>query len=162
MKKELLTRPEIKLVGITARTNNQNEMNPQTAKIAGLAGRFMGEGLAEQIQNRKYPGTTFAVYTDYESDEHGEYTYFIGEEVYSHENVPENMQTLIVPAARYAKFTAGPDSMPEVVMAAWQEIWKMTPIETSGDRAYVADFEIYDERALDPAKTSLDIYIGIN
>ncbi|MCX6958657.1 MAG: hypothetical protein NT164_09000 [Verrucomicrobiae bacterium] len=27
---------------------------------------------------------------------------------------------------------------------------------------YLADFEVYDERATDPQKTILDIYVGIN
>lgn len=30
MKKELGNKSEIKLIGLTARTNNKNEMNPQT------------------------------------------------------------------------------------------------------------------------------------
>lgn len=30
-----------------------------------------------------------------------------------------------------------------------------------GNRAYIVDFEISDQRAIDPANTSLDIYIGI-
>ena len=161
MKKELLTRPEIKLVGLTARTNNKNEMNPQTAKIAELAGRYWGEGVAAQIQQRKHPGVTLAVYTDYASDEHGDYTYFIGEEVFTIDTIPANLETLIIPAARYAKFTTPLGKMPDVVISAWQDIWKMTPLERSGDRAYVADFELYDQRAVDPVSTSLDIYIGI-
>lgn len=43
----------------------------------------------------------------------------------------------------------------------WQQIWKMTSDEFEGERAYIADFEVYDERAIDPTNTSLDIYIGI-
>jgi predicted transcriptional regulator YdeE len=43
----------------------------------------------------------------------------------------------------------------------WQEIWKMTPEDFGGKRSYVADFEIYDERALDHQNVTLDIYIGI-
>lgn len=37
MKKELTDKSEIKLVGLTVRTNNKNEMNPQTSKIGELA-----------------------------------------------------------------------------------------------------------------------------
>ncbi len=32
MKKESVNKPEIKLIGLTTRTNNKNEMKPQTSK----------------------------------------------------------------------------------------------------------------------------------
>lgn len=51
--------------------------------------------------------------------------------------------------------------MPEVVITAWQQIWEMTPEDFGGNRAYQADFELYDQRASDLANTSLDIYIGV-
>ena len=161
MQKDLTSKSEIKLVGLTARTNNKNEMDPSLAKIGALVGKFWGQNLALQIQDRKNPGVTYSVYTDYESDEHGDYTYFIGEEVNSFANVPAEMQTLIIPAAKYAKFTTPTGQMPQVVIEAWQAIWQMSANDFGGDRAYIADFEIYDERARDPQRTSLDIYVGI-
>ena len=51
--------------------------------------------------------------------------------------------------------------MPDVVINAWQQIWKMTSEDFEGNRTYISDFEVYDQRANDPANTSLDIYIGI-
>ena len=33
-------------------------------------------------------------------------------------------------------------------------------IKLSGKRKYIADFEVYDERASDPNNTVIDIYIG--
>lgn len=161
MKKELANKSEIKLVGLSARTNNKNEMNPQTSRIGELAGRYWGRNLAALIPNRKNPGVTLSVYTEYDSDEHGDYTYFVGEEVSSFENIPDNFQKLIMPASKYQKFTTPSGKMPEVVITAWQQIWKMTPEDFGGSRVYQADFELYDQRASDPANTSLDIYIGV-
>jgi predicted transcriptional regulator YdeE len=161
MKKELTTKSEIKLIGLTARTNNKNEMNPETSKIGELAGRFWGQNIASQIVDRKNPGVTLSVYTEYDSNEHGDYTYFIGEEVNSIDNIPEGLQVLTIPAAKYQKFTTTGGKMPEVVINAWQQIWKMSSNDFGGDRAYVADFEIFDQRASDPTNASLDIYIGI-
>lgn len=161
MKKELANKSEIKLVGLTARTNNKNEMNPQTSKIGELAGRFWSQNIATQIPDRRNPGITLSVYTEYDSNEHGDYTYFIGEEVSSFENTPSELQRLTIPAAKYQKFTTPSGKMPEVVISAWQQIWKMASDDFGGDRAYIADFEAYDQRAIDPANTSLDIYIGI-
>jgi predicted transcriptional regulator YdeE len=161
MKKELVNKPEIKLVGLTARTNNKNEMNPQTSKIGALAGQFWSQNIASQIVNRKNPGVTLSVYTEYDSNEHGDYTYFIGEEVNSFENISAGLKQLTIPAAKYQKFTTPQGTMPEVVINAWQQIWKMSEKDFGGERAYIADFEVYDERASNPSSSVLDIYIGI-
>jgi predicted transcriptional regulator YdeE len=161
MKKEFNNKSEIKLVGLTARTNNKNEMNPETSKIGELVGRFWSQNIAGQISNRKNPGVTLSVYTEYDSNEHGDYTYFIGEEVDSFDNIPKGFKKLIIPAGKYQKFTTSSGKMPEIVINAWQQIWKMSSEDFGGERAYVADFEIYDQRASDPDHASLDIYIGI-
>lgn len=161
MKKEITNKSEIKLVGLTARTNSKNEMNPQTSKIGELAGRFWSQNIGALILNRKNPGVTYSVYTNYDSDEHGDYTYFIGEEVSSFENIPSGLQQLTISASKYQKFTTSAGKMPEVVINAWQQIWKMSAEDFGGKRAYVADFEVYDQRASDPANAILDIYIGI-
>ena len=161
MKKELVNKSEIKLVGLTARTNNKNEMNPKTSKIGELVSRFWGQNIASQISNRKNPGVTLSIYTEYDNNEHGDYTYFIGEEVSSFENIPAELQKLTIPAAKYQKFTTPTGKMPELVINAWQQVWKMSESDFEGVRTYIADFEVYDQRASDPANTSLDIYIGI-
>lgn len=161
MKKELVYKPRVQLVGLSTRTNNQNEMNPQISKIGNLVQRFHKQNTASQIMNRTTPGVTLSVYTEYDSNEHGDYTFFIGEEVDSFANIPNGMQKLVIPPAQYQRFTTPSDKMPDVVINAWQQIWKMTSDDLEGKRTYLADFEIYDERARDPNNTSLDIYIGI-
>lgn len=161
MNKEMVTKSEIKLVGLIVRTNNKNEMNSATSQIGKLAGNYWGQNIASRIAFRKNPGVTFSVYTEYDSDEHGDYTYFIGEEVSTFEHIPSDMQQLVIQGARYQKFTTTPGKMPEVVINAWQQIWKMTASDFGGNRAYIADFELYDQRARDPSNAILDIYIGI-
>ncbi len=161
MKKIQTQRPEIKLIGITARTNNTNEINPSLAKITPTVQKYFHGGLPAKIPHRTKPGTTFCAYTDYESDITGDYTYFIGEEVTSFDHVPEGFQTLLIPAQVYAKFTTGPGPMPDVCINAWQKIWQMTPQDFGNERRFSADFELYDERASDHQNATLDVYIGI-
>lgn len=161
MKKELVNKTEIKLIGLMAKTNTKNEMDTKTAQIAPLIDRFVRDNVVNQIPNRKNPGTTFCVYTEYASDEQGDYLYFIGEEVSAFEDMPITLHKLTIPAAKYQKFTTSTGKMPEVVIHAWQAIWAMSANDFEGQRAYIADFEIYDQRAIDPNNTSLDIYIGI-
>ncbi len=154
---------EKKLVGITTRTNNKQlfEADPSTNKVAATVQKYFHSGLAEKIVARKNPGTTFCVYTNYESDFNGDYTYFIGEEVASFDEVGEGFETLIIPMQKYEKFTNKPGPMPAVCIDMWQNIWKMNASELGGERAYVADFEVYDERSADHANVTLDIYIGV-
>lgn len=161
MNKTMQQSAEIKLVGITARTSNAREMNPDTAKIGTTMQKFFGSGMQEQIFRRKKPGTVFAVYTNYESDEHGEYTYFLGEEVSDFENIQQGFETLTILAQTYVKFTSDPGKMPAVCIDMWQNIWKMNASDLGAERAYIADFEVYDERSHNPEQAVLDIYIGI-
>jgi len=150
---------EIKLVGISARTSNQAEMNPATAKIGQTMQRYFTEVLPH-IGQLADCATTFCVYTEYESDYTGPYTYFIGAQV-SAGKVVDGAETLTIPAQSYAKFTTALGAMPAVVIDAWMKIWQMTPADFGGNRGYKADFEVYDSRALDPMKSVVDIYIGL-
>lgn len=161
MNKTIQQLPEIKLVGITARTSNNQEINPDNAKIGITMQKFFGGDMQAQILARKNPGTVFAVYTDYERDEHGYYTYFLGEEVNDFENIKQGFETLTIPAQTYVKFTSDPGQMPAVCIDMWQSIWNMGAADLGGKRAYHADFEVYDERSRNPNNAVLDIYIGI-
>jgi predicted transcriptional regulator YdeE len=123
--------------------------------------RYFHGALFEKIPRRLKPGTTFCAHTDYETDYRGAYTYFIGEEVSLLDTLPEGFEILVIPKQDYAKFTTTPAPMPDVLVNAWQEIWKMTPRQLGGKRCYQTDFEIYDERASDHHNIVLDLYIGI-
>src|SRR5579871_5325829 len=105
MQKTTIILPEIKLVGITTRTNNLNEFNWETGKMLPCIQRYFQQSIAEKIPNRKKPGTTFCVYTDYESDFTGEYTYLIGEEVTSFEDSSADLMKHTIPEQTYIKFT---------------------------------------------------------
>ena len=162
MQKTITELPEIKLLGISCRTNNTSEMNISTAKIAPTIQKYFQQGLGKKIPNRKNPGTTYCVYTDYESDFTGDYTYFIGEEVnFVDHSLIKQFSAITIPAQSYAKFTSKPGIMPGVCFDMWQNIWKMESEELGGKRAYLADFEVYDKRTFDPSKTVLDIYLGV-
>lgn len=164
MKKALTDLPEMKLVGITTRTSNAKifESDPETNPIAATVQKFFHTGLSAKINHRKKPGTTYCVYTKYESDHNGDYTFLIGEEVDSFDQVDPEFETLTIPAQDYAKFTNEPGPMPAVCINMWQDIWKMRSPDLGGERAYIADFEVYDKRSADHNNVTLDIFIGIN
>lgn len=162
MHRELVTIPQIKLVGITVRTTNKQEADKTKGKIFPCVLRYFHEGLAEKIPNRKRPGVTFCAYTDYESDHTGAYTYLIGEEVSSlNDPLPEGFHEVTIPKQTYAKFTTQPAPMPDVIVNAWNAVWAMSEKQLGGKRTYQTDFEIYDERAADHQNIVLDLCIGI-
>jgi predicted transcriptional regulator YdeE len=161
LKKDIAILPAMKLIGISARTSNASEFNSETAKIGATIQKYITEGVYNKIPNQKTPGKTYCVYTEYESDHTGAYTYFIGEEVGADSEIPAELSTITIPEQSYAKFTTESGQMPAVCINAWMDIWKMTSEDFGSERAFKADFEVYDERALDPANTVLDIYIGI-
>lgn len=163
MKKTTTQLPDMTLVGITVRTNNKAEaaFDSENAKIFPCIQRYFGQQLAEKIPHRKNPGTTFCVYTEYESDHTGDYTYFVGEEVSQSNGDLEGFETHIIPSQNYTKFTTGPAPMPNVIRDAWFKIWEMSPDALGGKRRYHSDFEIYDQRAADHQNIVMDIYIGL-
>ncbi len=164
MQKIITQLPEIKLVGITCRTNNSHirKKNSSLDGITPTVQKYFNDQFSTRIINRKSPGITYCAYTDYESDFNGDYTFFIGEEVTLFENTDEEeMQELVIPTQKYAKFTNQSGPMPTVCLDMWKSIWKMKPYDLGGLRSYVTDFELYDQRSTDYYNTVLDIYIGL-
>lgn len=160
----LVSKKVLHLVGITARTNLQKELNPLTAVIGKTVQTYFEKAIANTLSRRIHPGVTFCVYTDYESDYRGDYTYFIGEEVEKDSllSIPTGCQALTIPAQDYTQITTPEGPMPKVCIDGWYHLWqKEEQGLLGGNRAYIADFEVYDHRAKDPAHTILDIYVGI-
>jgi predicted transcriptional regulator YdeE len=149
------------VVGIAASTNNAKEAGPD-----GIIGkqwqRFMSEGLLNKIPDR-VDQSIVAVYTDYASDANGQYTFVLGAKVKPVPNpkIPEGMVVKTVPAGHYAVFTSPRGPAAKVVPQTWQQIWTYFQSPQNGQRAYQADFEVYDQRAADPNNVQVDIYVGV-
>ena len=146
-------------IGIAARTDNAKEMSGEGV-IADQWERVMAGGIIEQIPNRA-DANIIAMYTNYESNANGEYTFLIGAKVTSLGSIPEGMHTIQVPDARYAIFTSEKGPAWEVVPETWQKLWSKPASEMGGERAFFADFEIYDERAADPQNAVVEVWVGI-
>lgn len=147
------------VIGVAARTNNSREATAQGV-IGKEWARFMQEGVLAKIPN-KLDHSIVAVYTDYASDHKGDYTFVLGARVRSDIDVPEGMVAKKIPAGRYAVFTSDKGPGPKVVPELWMKINSLPKSAPGGNRAYRADFEVYDERAADPQNLQTDIYIGI-
>ena len=160
MDKTEIFMPEIRLVGIKIRTNNQDELNYELGRIFPCVQKYFNTQISDVISNRKRPGSTFCVYTEYQVDNRDEYSFFIGEEVSSFDLLPKGFETCVIPPQFYAKFSVR-GIMPSIVVDSWHKIWLMSEKKLGGKRTYVADFEIYDEKSFYDKEVSFDIYIGI-
>jgi predicted transcriptional regulator YdeE len=147
------------IAGLAARTNNAREMSGR-GKIGHLWREFLQPNMAAKIPN-KVGVDLFAVYSDYESDHTGHYTYLVGIPVVSTEAVPPNLTIKHVPAGRYAVFTSERGPLQIVVPELWRRIWTMSIAELGGLRSFKADYEVYDQRAANPENAQIDLYIGL-
>jgi predicted transcriptional regulator YdeE len=149
------------VIGIAARTNNAKEAGPDGV-IPKLWGRMMQEHVLDHIPNKTSPDI-YAVYTDYASDANGDYTLVLGAKVAnsSDQLIPQGMVGKKTPAGQYAVFTSERGPVAKVVVETWLRIWSYYQLPANGQRAYRADFELYDERAVDPNNAQVDIYIGV-
>jgi predicted transcriptional regulator YdeE len=148
------------VIGIEVRTDNRTEAGPGGA-IPKLWQRFMQEGVAAKIPN-KTDDKIYALYSQYDSDYHGPYSYTIGMRVSASEKLPEGLVSRGVSAGDYAVVTTAIGPVWQVVPLAWKQIWSLEDSGTLGGvRAYATDFEIYDERAHDPQNAQVDICLGL-
>jgi predicted transcriptional regulator YdeE len=153
-----LTDP-ISILGIQIRTNNASEI-AGNGQIGALWSRFFAENLPAQIPNRSSE-SFFVVYSNYESNEDGDYDYLLGCPVDSIENLPQGMTYAAIATGDYAVFTTETGPVAEVVQAAWKHIWLQSPKELGHKRAFLSDYEVYDHRAIDPSNAKVEIHIGL-
>ena len=147
------------VAGYSVRTNNAKEARGQ-GEIGKLWQRFFQENLDAAIPNRTDSALT-VVYSDYASDEKGDYTYTLGARVSSVDHLPAGLTYRKVAAGNYAVLTTDTGPLVEVVQAEWKKIWAMTPQGLGGKRAFLTDYEIYDQRSADPQHAQVEIHIGL-
>ena len=156
--KQILADP-IYVAGYQIRTSNAKEM-AGNGEIGKLWARFFQEDLAAQIPNR-LGQNLMVVYSDYSSDEKGEYSYLLGAPVSSVDGLPAGLSHHKIPAGQYAVIITEQGPIVEVMQAAWKRIWAMHPTELGGQRAFLEDYEIYDQRASDPNNSQVEIHVGL-
>ena len=140
------------------RTNNAAEAGGQ-GKIPDLWQNVMSAGALEQIPNRVGDGYV-VVYSDYASDNTGDYNYTLGVRVSSADKIPDGMVKRVVPAGKYAAIQSEQGAPQEVIPALWQRIAQMTPQDLGGARAYQVDFETYPPIA-DFNNMQMTAHIGV-
>lgn len=149
MNYEIVNVKEKIVAGIAVRTNNSSL--DMTNAIGNLWKRFYEEDVYADIPNKISP-KVLGVYTDYENNEKGEYTFLTCCAV-SEKPMDKRLTVLRIPAGRYAKFTVNGD-VNKAVSDVWQAVWKLDL-----PRSFVCDFEEYQNS--DMTNAEINLYIGL-
>jgi|ERR1017187_3768469 predicted transcriptional regulator YdeE len=143
---------EFKVIGISVRTTNENGQSQND--IGNLWAKLMGQNLIEQIPN-KDTNDIYCIYSDYERDFKGPYTAMLGCRVNSFEKIPAGFSYRTIPKTRYQVYKST-GKLPDCVVMTWINIWKSTI-----ERKYIADFDLYGQRAQDPEHAEVHTYVSI-
>ncbi|WP_420386330.1 GyrI-like domain-containing protein [Roseivirga sp.] len=142
-----------KIIGISARI--QNTDGKAVEAIEALWTKFWSEELMKKVPN-KLSSDIYALYTDYESDFTGAYTFIIGMQVSAFDQVPEGFVTLEVGQDRYQEFVSK-GKMPEAIVKTWTEIWADTTLQ----RTYHVDFTVHGEEYYMGDQAKVNTFISI-
>ena len=141
---------EKQIRGLSIRTSNAKEMNPQTAKIGALHQQFDAEVLVDY----KNGARVYGVYYNYESDHTGDFSVLAGADQIAGARA-ENLESITLPAVTYMVFEATGE-VPQIVIETWAKIWEYFSSENSQyQRSYITDFEFYK------SQHEIEIYIGV-
>lgn len=152
---KIVTKSAFYFIGIEVRTNNRDEMSDK-GKIGPLWRRFYADNILSKIPGKR-GDAVLAIYTDYESDVNGEYSFVIGSAVDSLAQIPAGFVGGEIPAAKYAVYSSARGAIPGVIIDVWRRIWNDQTIV----RAYASDFEVYGPDAADPQNAQVDVYVSV-
>jgi len=150
---ETVKKEGFKIIGIKVRTTNQN--NQAVTDIPQLWEKFISENIQEKIPN-KVSSSIFSIYTNYQKDQTQPYDTILGCEVNALTTIPKGMIGQEFRKDTYAKFTAKGNLSKGVVYNSWVTIWNK-----SLDRTFTADFEVYGEKAQNPADAEVEIFVAV-
>jgi AraC family transcriptional regulator len=148
---KVVERKGFMVIGPAIHTTNENEENFQ--RLPKFWSEFNEKKIHEFIPNKISNNSFYGICMDAKGNE---FTYMIGVEVNSLEQIPDNMVGRRIPEARYAVFTAkGPvvrsvQDMIRYIYGEWLPKSEYTLAETP-------DFELYDERFNQTDKCEVDI-----
>lgn len=162
MNYKIIEKGEIRLIGRELRVRNDNGDNFKLIPEFWL--QCMQEGIYEKfgnMPNRVNPKDNVVLGICMDFDGVNTFTYVIGTEVSNIDYVPEGMSVKVVPASKYAVFTAK-GIMPEAIQQTWKDIYGKWFPASGYERTDGPDFEWYDTRSqVNDENAEVDIYIPI-
>ena len=139
---------KLMLAGLSTVTNNENEKNPETAKILQLWNDYQDKNILGATFNKSKNFDMYGVYSDYVSDVNGDYKVTVAVEVIKPKNA------MVIEDQRYLVFQKKGE-LPEIVSETWKDIWEYFENKPKYERSYAIDFEKYSK------ENEVEIYISI-
>ena len=140
------------IYGVSTRTTNANEMDPQTAKIGAVWQKFD----STVDVNYKDGERVYGVYYNYESDANSAFDVLAG-----YETANDSLDMVQIKKGKYLVFSKDFEQTDEhtriqAVIETWGRVWEYFSNENSEyKRAYQTDFEFYKNQ------NEIEIYISI-
>lgn len=144
-----------KLIGIALEKKTINENGQAGIDCGSLWQKFEKGDYTNKIPG-KLSDEIFAVYHQYDGDYTKPYAYFIGCKVSAETKLPKGMDSLMISPGIYQQITAK-GKIPDCIINVWQTIWS-----ADINRAYQADFEVYDARSKDWNNAEVDVFLSVN
>jgi predicted transcriptional regulator YdeE len=141
------------VIGLAVRTTIEN--GKVIDDLSQLWNHFLSNNIKDKIPN-KIDNAIYRVYTDYEQDHRKPFTAIIGCRVVHLNDVPDGFTAKEITGGNYMILTAKGRPSDGIVLLEWMKIWNAT-----NQRAYKADFEVYDERASDPDHAEINIFVSM-
>ncbi|WP_440106407.1 GyrI-like domain-containing protein [Acidovorax sp. BL-A-41-H1] len=142
------------VAGLAVRTRNSDEMNPATARLGDLWGRFFSQSWERSVPGRGDDGRVFGVYSGYESDEHGAFDVTAGVAVAPGAAFADGVTQVSVQGGPYLVFRCE-GTMPQMVIDGWVRVWQHFAAAPAHRRRFGTDFEQYE------GPDQVAIYIGV-
>jgi predicted transcriptional regulator YdeE len=151
MQPRLIELQPLTLSGISIRTSNIEQAQPDKENIGGLWQRFMGQELADKIPDKLPDSPLYGVYSDYDSDANGQFTVTVAVAVSA---ATHAFDTIEVSGGRYLVFEAR-GLIPQSVIETWGKIWSFFEASKEWKRRFAEDFEVYRDQNI------VEIHIGV-
>ncbi len=156
MEPKIVYKEAFKVLGPKLRTTSEN--NQGLIEIPGFWDKVMKQKTLEKITNI-VPGVCYGICADYDDKREG-FAYMIACEVPSLDEIPAGLTGKVIPASRYAVFTAK-GKIPDKIQEIQRYIYGEWLAKSGYERAETEDFELYEERRINLKKPEVDIYIPV-
>lgn len=145
---------DLKIIGISVRTTNKDHQSSQD--LGELWAKFFEDDISGKVPG-KLDNSIYTIYTDYKSNYTEEYTAILGVPVADISEIPHGCIGREFPSENFQLFTAKGE-MPNAVVNTWLDIWAK---DSSLDRKYSYDLEIYGEKSQQRKDSEVDILIAV-
>ncbi|BBH53044.1 GyrI-like domain-containing protein [Fluviispira sanaruensis] len=146
------------LVGIETRTQNSLEIKGE-GKIPALWNQFFNFFKID----KKISSDIYAIYSNYESDENGQYDYFIGYEIANPDKYLNGDSYVVkqIEVGTYSVISPINKISENVAYSTWQKIWRMNAKQLGGERLFHTDFEVYTNDKKNGQQSLVNIYLSL-